>query len=172
MAGPVSLQEAVYGAREVLGSVSPQEMSDWILTTYGMTVKPVIVTVMLGKFLEVEHVEKVKQSAREMADAIALEPAPEKGKRRKKEEKTIPDSSLAPVAEVRANTPHIPGQGGCPRCGSAQYAFRGRRRADPEPGDTGPVMVVKRKCRSCEHEWKTRSIEESPVASPAIPLEP
>jgi len=57
MPATIRVQEAVRLAKEALGDVPPQEMADWIATTFGITVQPVIVTVMLGSFLEKEILE-------------------------------------------------------------------------------------------------------------------
>lgn len=159
MAGKVSLQEAVYHARDVLNSGSPQELADWIFNTYGMTVKPVIVTVILGKFLEQEHVDRFERAATEMAQAAALEPPQDQPKQRKKKSVKIPDSSLNPAGqEIMVNNRKEIGPG-CPKCGSGQYVFRGRRKADQLSGEDGPVMETKRCCRTCNYEWRTRTQE-------------
>jgi len=50
----ISVQEAVWLAKEALGNVPASEFSVWIATNLGLTVNPVIVTVMLGSFLEKE----------------------------------------------------------------------------------------------------------------------
>jgi DNA-directed RNA polymerase subunit M/transcription elongation factor TFIIS len=44
----------------------------------------------------------------------------------------------------------------CPKCGSADYAFRSRKKvpaADGEPQTT----ETKYRCKKCQHEWKVRS---------------
>jgi transposase-like protein len=45
----------------------------------------------------------------------------------------------------------------CPACGSADYAFRNRKKITPKPGGDGEeLMETKYRCKSCEHEWKVR----------------
>ncbi len=46
----------------------------------------------------------------------------------------------------------------CPECGSGDYAFRSRKKIEPEPGRPAAVET-KYRCKSCGHEWK--------VAAPA-----
>jgi transposase-like protein len=43
----------------------------------------------------------------------------------------------------------------CPACGSADYAFRGRKKV--EAGNGQPAAVeTKYRCRACGKEWKVR----------------
>jgi hypothetical protein len=84
MPATISLQEAVRLAKDALGNVSPQELAAWIATNLGLTVKPVIVTVMLGTFLEKEVLERSRLKALEMIEQARAKPAAEKPKRRRK----------------------------------------------------------------------------------------
>jgi DNA-directed RNA polymerase subunit M/transcription elongation factor TFIIS len=43
----------------------------------------------------------------------------------------------------------------CPACGSADYAFRGRRQVPAEVGRSVTVET-KYRCKACGHEWKVR----------------
>jgi DNA-directed RNA polymerase subunit M/transcription elongation factor TFIIS len=48
----------------------------------------------------------------------------------------------------------------CPKCGSGEYQFRGRKKipaakAEPEAVET------KYRCKACQHEWRVRA----PVAA-------
>jgi hypothetical protein len=54
--------------REALGNVPAPEMAAWIATKLGMTVQPVIVTVMLGSFLEEEILEQSRLKALELIE--------------------------------------------------------------------------------------------------------
>jgi DNA-directed RNA polymerase subunit M/transcription elongation factor TFIIS len=46
----------------------------------------------------------------------------------------------------------------CPKCGSADYSFRSRKKipADPEQGEPG-ATETKYRCKKCEKEWKVRT---------------
>jgi hypothetical protein len=45
----------------------------------------------------------------------------------------------------------------CPKCGSADYTFRSRKKVAPEPGQQGPEQTeTKYRCKKCEHEWRVR----------------
>jgi DNA-directed RNA polymerase subunit M/transcription elongation factor TFIIS len=43
----------------------------------------------------------------------------------------------------------------CPKCGSSDYLFRGRKKLAEEPGKPAGVET-KYRCRACGHEWKVR----------------
>lgn len=43
----------------------------------------------------------------------------------------------------------------CPKCGSGEYAFRGRKKVGPEPGQAEAVETTYR-CKACAHEWRER----------------
>jgi hypothetical protein len=43
----------------------------------------------------------------------------------------------------------------CPKCGSSDYAFRGRKRIEPTEG-LGAAVETKYRCKACGHEWKVR----------------
>ena len=151
MAGLVSVQEAVRLAKEGLGNAPPQDLAAWISTTFGMTVKPVIVTVMLGSFLEQEQVDRLRQVAVEMVEKAKAEPPEEMPKKGKKSSQQG-DASKSPDAKERRST-----GSGCPDCGSADYVFRGRRKVAPEPGEQGQLVETKRACRACGYQWKVRA---------------
>jgi hypothetical protein len=41
----------------------------------------------------------------------------------------------------------------CPKCGSTDYLFRGRKKVAAEPGKP-PVTETKYRCKGCGHEWR------------------
>src|SRR5262249_42601788 len=130
----ISVQEAVQLAKDALGNASTEEMAAWIATNLGLPVKPVIVTVMLGSFLEKEHLEQARLKAMELLEKAKPEEA-EKPKGRGKAKTACPSASPAlkcPVA-VGDQAGQKPG---CPACGSGDYVFRGRKftHADPVKG--------------------------------------
>jgi DNA-directed RNA polymerase subunit M/transcription elongation factor TFIIS len=43
----------------------------------------------------------------------------------------------------------------CPKCGSTDYLFRGRKKVSAEPGKPEAVET-KYRCRACGHEWEVR----------------
>jgi hypothetical protein len=43
----------------------------------------------------------------------------------------------------------------CPKCGSGDYAFRGRRNIPPA-AEQAEATETKYRCKACEHEWKVR----------------
>jgi hypothetical protein len=43
----------------------------------------------------------------------------------------------------------------CPKCGSGDYAFRGRKRIEAAAGQEAAVET-KYRCKACNHEWKVR----------------
>jgi DNA-directed RNA polymerase subunit M/transcription elongation factor TFIIS len=45
----------------------------------------------------------------------------------------------------------------CPACGSGDYAFRGRKKVEAEPGKQ--EIETKYRCKACGHEWKVRTPE-------------
>jgi transposase-like protein len=46
----------------------------------------------------------------------------------------------------------------CPACGSTDYAFRGRKKIDPEPTHRGTAATeTKYRCKACGHEWKVKT---------------
>jgi DNA-directed RNA polymerase subunit M/transcription elongation factor TFIIS len=46
------------------------------------------------------------------------------------------------------------GERTCPACGSDEYAFRGRKTVEHEPGKQ--EVETKYRCKKCAHEWKVR----------------
>ena len=44
----------------------------------------------------------------------------------------------------------------CPKCGSREYLFRGRKKL-PAEGEQPAQTETKYRCKSCEHEWKVRT---------------
>jgi DNA-directed RNA polymerase subunit M/transcription elongation factor TFIIS len=46
----------------------------------------------------------------------------------------------------------------CPKCGSAEYSFRSRKKipADPEKGEPA-ATETKYRCKKCEKGWKVRT---------------
>jgi DNA-directed RNA polymerase subunit M/transcription elongation factor TFIIS len=46
----------------------------------------------------------------------------------------------------------------CPKCGSGEYTFRGRKKIAPEPGQCEVEAVeTKYRCKECAHEWKVKT---------------
>jgi DNA-directed RNA polymerase subunit M/transcription elongation factor TFIIS len=43
----------------------------------------------------------------------------------------------------------------CPKCGSREYAFRGRKTITPE-ADQPAALETKYRCKACGHEWRVR----------------
>jgi len=43
----------------------------------------------------------------------------------------------------------------CPKCGSGDYAFRGRKKVAATDG-AGGATETKYRCKTCEHEWKVK----------------
>jgi rubredoxin len=44
----------------------------------------------------------------------------------------------------------------CPECGSADYAFRSRKKIEPAQG-RALTIETKYRCKACGHEWKVRA---------------
>jgi DNA-directed RNA polymerase subunit M/transcription elongation factor TFIIS len=44
----------------------------------------------------------------------------------------------------------------CPKCGSGEYMFRGRKKVEAEEGKPKAVET-KYKCKACGHEWRVKS---------------
>jgi DNA-directed RNA polymerase subunit M/transcription elongation factor TFIIS len=44
----------------------------------------------------------------------------------------------------------------CPKCGSGEYTFRGRKKVEAENGEPEAVET-KYRCKACGHEWKVRA---------------
>jgi hypothetical protein len=58
-------KEAVRLAKEKLGNGTSAELAAWIQDVLGLTIKPAIVTVLLGTLAEREALDRSGQSARE-----------------------------------------------------------------------------------------------------------
>ena len=43
----------------------------------------------------------------------------------------------------------------CPKCGSGDYQFRGRKKVEAGRGEP-EVVETKYRCKACGHEWKVR----------------
>jgi DNA-directed RNA polymerase subunit M/transcription elongation factor TFIIS len=43
----------------------------------------------------------------------------------------------------------------CPKCGSGDYHFRGRKKIEPTE-DQEAAVETKYRCQACGHEWKVR----------------
>jgi len=98
MPGAISVQEAVRLAKEALSEAPPQELAAWIATNLGLTVKPVIVTVMLGSFQEKEHLERSRQKAMELIEKAKVEEAGETRARGRKKAKPMAEAENPPGA--------------------------------------------------------------------------
>jgi DNA-directed RNA polymerase subunit M/transcription elongation factor TFIIS len=46
-----------------------------------------------------------------------------------------------------------PGKRACPKCGSDNYTFRGRKQIEATE-ESGPMLETRYACRACEHAWK------------------
>jgi DNA-directed RNA polymerase subunit M/transcription elongation factor TFIIS len=45
----------------------------------------------------------------------------------------------------------------CPKCGSGQYMFRGRKKSEADPAKGEPESwETKYRCKTCGHKWKVR----------------
>ena len=144
----VSVQEAVRLAKDAMGEAPAPDMAAWIATNLGMTVKPVIVTVMLGSFMERENLDRTKQKAMELAGQMQAEEA-EKPKGKKA--KSCPPA--APAVQFRV----AEGEKGCPACGRGNFVFRGRKfiQADPAKGIEA-ATETKQACRNCGNQRTVR----------------
>jgi transposase-like protein len=46
----------------------------------------------------------------------------------------------------------------CPKCSSAEYMFRSRKKVAPGPGQGAEAAIeTKYRCKSCGHEWRVRT---------------
>ena len=46
----------------------------------------------------------------------------------------------------------------CPKCGSGEYTFRGRKKIVPDPVQgEGEAVETKYRCKACTHEWKVKT---------------
>jgi DNA-directed RNA polymerase subunit M/transcription elongation factor TFIIS len=52
--------------------------------------------------------------------------------------------------------PQKPAAKTCPKCGSGDYQFRGRKKVAAAGGQP-EATETKYRCKRCEHEWKVRS---------------
>jgi len=175
MAGTISVQEAVRQAKDALGNVPSQEMAAWIATNLGMTVKPVIVTAILGSFLEREHVERMRRTALEMVEKAKAEQSAEKPKGRRKTKASPEQAGLDAGAgqnDYRLSASALQGHleiseeqrgqkptaaRGCPICNSGDYVFRGRKKIAPNPGEERVILETRHCCRACGHQWKVQA---------------
>jgi hypothetical protein len=80
----MSVLEAVRLAQEAVGNAPPEELAAWIAANLGKTVKPVIVTVMLGSLLEKAQLEQGRQRAMELVEKMKAEQEAEKPKGKKR----------------------------------------------------------------------------------------
>jgi len=47
----------------------------------------------------------------------------------------------------------------CPKCGSKDYVFRGRKKIAADPVNETPATVeTKFHCRGCGNEWRERTV--------------
>lgn len=166
----ISVQGAVRLAKDALGDVPPQQLADWIAIHLSLTVKPVIVTVMLGSFLEKEHIERMRLAALELIEKASVEPpaAKPQGRRKAKAADEVAGRNDCPPSDPGLQCPSVPGEEqqlqpltstqGCPGCGSTDYVFRGRKqiKADPVKG-IDPAVETKHACRACGHHWKVKT---------------
>jgi len=90
MPGALSVQEAVRLAKEAMGGASAQEMAAWIAMNLGLTVKPVIVTVLLGSLQEREILDRSRLKAMDLIEKAKAEQPAEKPKGRVKKAKAVP----------------------------------------------------------------------------------
>ena len=150
----ISVQEAVRRAQEALGETPTPEMAAWITANLGLTVKPVIVTVMLGSFQEKEILEEARLKALQLMEKVKAEEA-EKPKEKKAKTPCPAGGSTVQCPAAVDQTAQKPG---CPACGSGDYVFRGRRftQADPVKGIEA-ATETKHACRGCGNQWKVRA---------------
>jgi hypothetical protein len=63
--------EAVRLAKETLGDVPPQDLAAFVQAQFGVTLNPVIVTVLLASLREREYLEQSKRRVLEAAQAAS-----------------------------------------------------------------------------------------------------
>lgn len=73
-------KEAVREAKERLGGASNEELAAYIRETFGLTIQPFIVGVLLGTFQERESLDRTLRAVREKVDAWKAE-NPEEAKK-------------------------------------------------------------------------------------------
>jgi DNA-directed RNA polymerase subunit M/transcription elongation factor TFIIS len=66
-------------------------------------------------------------------------------------------SAITQSQEEASMEPTITGRT-CPKCGSTDYRFRGRKTVAAEPG-RAEAVETKYRCQACGHEWKVRQPE-------------
>ena len=79
--GFIKLEMVRMASGELGGNSSPLELAAFIECRYGMQIKPVIVTILLGSLQEQEHLARVRQLAREVAEQGQIEAASQGGKK-------------------------------------------------------------------------------------------
>jgi transposase-like protein len=48
----------------------------------------------------------------------------------------------------------------CPKCGSGDYTFRGRKKVEAGDGQE-PTVETKYRCKACGEEWRVRASTSS-----------
>lgn len=84
-------KEAVRLAKEVLGDVSPQELAGFIEATYGLTIQPVIVNVLLGSLRERAELDRTGRAALEKIEKFKAEQPPEAPRPKRRKPRATPD---------------------------------------------------------------------------------
>ena len=69
MRNATAQREAVRLAKERLGETTSEEMADYIRETFGLTIRPFIVSVLLGTLREREELERTNKAVRQRLEA-------------------------------------------------------------------------------------------------------
>jgi hypothetical protein len=98
---PTPVTEAVRLAKEALGDAAPHDLAAYISTNFGMTVKPVIVSITLASFRDQEALRQSRRRAQELIAQMQSEPPAEKRKG-KKPKAAPPEIAQANIASSPA----------------------------------------------------------------------
>lgn len=74
--------EAVRLAREQLGDAPSPQLAAFVESTFGLTIQPTIVTVLLASLREREHLELSRRKAQEEMERASAEPVAKKPRRK------------------------------------------------------------------------------------------
>jgi hypothetical protein len=124
MRNAAAQREAVRLAKERLGEATSEEMADYIRETFGLTIRPFIVSVLLGTLREREELERTNQAVRERLEAWKTE-NPEEARKlaaaARRKESARRKAKAAEEGSADASAPPAPETGG----GAATAALPG-----------------------------------------------
>ncbi len=80
--------EAVRAAKEQLGDVTAGELAAYVAEVFGLTIKPAIVTVLLGSLREREELERSSRALLEKLEQVKAEQPSEPANNRRRKKKT------------------------------------------------------------------------------------